>query len=162
MKRIVAILLALIGVLCFSGCQYVSKPQIKEGEFPFEIVYEIDGETVTINDVYVCEFAGFGWNEGVGKHRNWKGYFKSTGEEKFVLLQDGNLKLAVAVGYPEYYMSDPTVHGIEYEPYIYYVISPDDLGGTTSGVADIEPILEQYKIKLIRWNLSEPIENSFV
>lgn len=137
------------------------KPEITYAEFPFEIVYEMDGELVTVNDVYVCEFDGFGWNEGVGKHREWKGYFQSTGEDEFVLLQDGNLSLAVSVGYPEYYMSDPTEYDVEKEPYIYYIIDPNELGGTSSGVMDIEPILEQYKIKLVRWNLSEPIQNSF-
>ena len=137
------------------------KPEITYAEFPFEIVYEIDGETITLKDTYVCEFDGFDWNEGVGKHREWKGYFQSTGEEKFVLLQDGNLSLAVAVGYPEYYMSDPTEYEVAYEPYIYYIIEPNEFGGTSSGVMDIEPILEQYKIKLISWKLSEPIQNSF-
>ena len=136
-------------------------PEITYAAFPFEIVYEIDGRTVTVNDTYICEFDGFGWNEGIGKHRQWKGYFQSTGEEKFILLQDGNFHLAVSVGYPEYYMSDPTEFDTEYEPYIYYIIDPNESGGTTSGITNIEPILEQYKIKLISWKLSEPIPNSF-
>ena len=137
------------------------KPEITYAEFPFEITYEIDGESVTVKDTYICEFDGFGRNEGEGKHREWKGYIQSTGEEKVVLLQDGNLSLAIAVGYPEYYMSDPTESDVEYEPYVYYIIDPNDIGGVSSGVIGIEPILEQYKIKLIGWKLSEPIQNSF-
>lgn len=138
------------------------KPEVTYGEFPFEIVYEIDGEIVTVSDVYVCEYDGIGANEGTGKHRTWKGYFKSTGEETLVLLQDGNLTLACAVGSPEYYMSDPCrSEVVSYDPYIYYIISPNEFGGTSSGVMDIEPLLEQYKIKLISWKLSEPIPNSF-
>ena len=78
-----------------------------------------------------------------------------------MLLQDGNTTLACAVGYPEYYMSDPDTPSKEYVPYIYYIISPDKLGGTTSGVSDIEPLLEQYKLRLISWDISEPIQNSF-
>ena len=53
------------------------KPEITYAEFPFEIVYELEGETVTVNDVYVCEYDGIGMNEGVGKYREWKGYIKS-------------------------------------------------------------------------------------
>ncbi len=161
MKKIIVILLALIFVFSFSGCENVPEPKIKEGEFPFEIVYEIDGETVTINDVYVCEFDGLDWNEGVGKHRKWKGYIKSSGAKELILLEDGDLKLAVSVGFPEYYMSDQSITQIkELTPSIYY-IKPNELGGTSSGVLDIEQLLEQYKLKLVSWNFSEPIQNSF-
>lgn len=58
-------------------------------------------------------------------------------------------------------MSDPSMPAQEYTPKIFYIISPDEFGGTSSGTMDIEPILEQYKIKLISWKLSEPITNSF-
>ena len=34
------------------------KPTITEGEFPFSITYELDGETVTINDVYKAHYIG--------------------------------------------------------------------------------------------------------
>lgn len=137
------------------------EPEITYAEFPFEIIYEIDEKTVTVNDVYVCEFDGFDWNEGVGKHRKWNGYIKSSGESKLILLEDGELKLACSIGTPEYYMSDHFgSYTDEYIPSIYY-IKPNEFGGTYSGVLDIEPILEQYKIKLIRWKLSEPIQNSF-
>lgn len=136
-------------------------PEITYGEFPFEIVYEIDGEIITINDIYVCQYDGIGANEGYGKHREWKGYIKSTGEKDLILLEDGNLKLACSLGGPKYYMSDPSIPTQEFTPKIFYIISPNEFGGTSSGVMDIEPILEQYKIKLISWKLSEPIPNSF-
>ncbi len=29
------------------------KPEITHGEFPFELVYEIDGEIITVKDTYV-------------------------------------------------------------------------------------------------------------
>ena len=160
MKKIVAILIALITLLSFSGCQNVPEPQIKEGEFPFEIVYEIDGKIITVNDVYVCEFDGFVWNKGIGKHRRWKGYLKRSGTEELVLLEDGDLKFAVSVGSPEYYMSDPDCAYSDNTPTIYYIKS-NEFGGTTSGTLDIEPLLEQYKLKLISWEFSEPIQNLF-
>ena len=116
MKKSIIILLVIIIVFSFSSCETVPEPQIKEGEFPFEIVYEIDGEIITVNDVYVCEFDGFDWNEGAGKHRKWKGYIKSSGSEGLILLEDGDLKLAVSVGSPEYYMSDPSCQWSEDTP----------------------------------------------
>ena len=160
MKKSVIILLVLMIVLSFSSCENVPVPQIKEGEFPFEIVYEIDGETVTVNDIYICEFDGFGWNEGVEKYRKWKGYIKSSGTKELILLEDGDLKFAVSVGSPEYYMSDPSCQWSENTPSIYY-IKPNEFGGITSGSSDIEPLLEQYKLKLISWKFSDPIQNSF-
>lgn len=160
MKNSIIILLVLIITFSCSSCQSVPEPQIKEGEFPFEIVYEIDGEIITVNDVYVCEFGGLDWNEGVGKYRKWKGYIKSSGAEELILLEDGDLKFAVSVGSPEYYMNDPICQWSENTPSIYY-IKPNEFGGTTSGASDIEPLLEQYKLKLISWNFSDPIQNSF-
>ena len=135
-------------------------PAVTYAEFPFEIVYELEGETVTVRDVYVCAFDGFGWNEGIGKHRAWRGYLKSTGEERLILLTDGDLALACAVGYPAYYMSDPKMAEEPYTPYIYY-IKADDRGGTTTGISNIEALLEEHQIKLTHWQLSSPVENTF-
>ncbi len=160
MKKFVAILFILIIVVTLSSCQNIPEPQIKEKEFPFEIVYEIDGEPVTINDVYVCEFDGFDWNEGVGKHRKWKGYIKSSGEEELIIFEDDDLKFAVSIGSPEYYMNDPDCSYSENIPSIYYIKS-NEFDGGSSGIMEIESLLEQYKLKLICWNLPEPIQNSF-
>lgn len=137
------------------------KPVITYAEFPFEIVYEIDGDTVTVNDIYVCEYDGITTDGGGGKCSAWKGYFKSNGSDNLILLQDGNLALACSVGYPQYYMSDPVKDPYDYVPSIYYIVSPNDLGGTTYGSLDIEPILDQYKLRLVSYELSDPIENSF-
>ena len=157
MKKIISILFLAFNILSFSGCEKVPAPQITKGEFPFEITYEIDGEIITVSDVYICEFDGFDWNEGVGKYRKWKGYIKSSGAEELILLEDGDLKFAVSIGSPEYYMGDPSCPYSENTPSVYY-IKPNELGGTSLG---IESLLEQYKIKLISWAFSEPIENSF-
>ena len=136
-------------------------PEITYAEFPFEIVYEIDGEITTVNDVYVCAYDGVGMNEGVGKYRKWKGYVKSTGEADLILLEDGDLKLACSPGAPKYYMSDPEPPDTPYTPHIYYIRTNDVIGGTEAGILDIEELLEKYKIRLVSWELSEPVQNSF-
>ena len=138
------------------------KPEIIYGEFPFELVYSIDGEIITIQDTYVCEYDGWDVHSGsLSKVRAWDGYIKSTGADELILLEDGNLKFACSLGSPEYYMSDPSKPTKEYTPHIYYIEDPNDFGGRSSGTLDIEPLLEKYKIKLISWKFSDPIENSF-
>lgn len=103
---IIALIPVILLLLGLSGWAFTSiigtwlfipnppEPEITYCEFPFEIVYEIDGEIITINDVYVCQYDGIGANEGSGKYRVWKSYIKSTGEENLILFKDGNLTLA--------------------------------------------------------------------
>ena len=49
-------------------------PEIRYGEFPFRLEYEINGERFVIEDTVICEFDGIGWNEAQGKFRKWKDY----------------------------------------------------------------------------------------
>ena len=42
----------------FSFFEIIQKPEIKVGEFDFQLTYEIDGEIKTIEGTYVCEFDG--------------------------------------------------------------------------------------------------------
>ena len=161
MKKIFWVLICLLMILGLSSCTNEPLPEVTQAEFPFEIVYEKDGEIITVADVYVCEFDGFTWNENVGKRRQWKGYVKSTGEGYVVFVQDGNLKLVCDLGSPAYYMGDPSMAGVgEFTPSIYYIRTFES-GGVSSSAHDIETLLEEYKIKLISWNLSDPIKNSF-
>ena len=161
MKRIFALVILLAMAVGLSACVSQPKPQITEAEFPFTIVYELDGRVITINDAFVCEYDGVGWNENQGRHMQWKGYVKSTGKDYVFLLEDGNLKLACKVGTAAYYMGDPSMaNAEEFTPSIYYIRTFES-GGVSSGTAGIESILEEYKIKLISWELSKPVANSF-
>ena len=136
------------------------KPEITYGEFPFEIVYEIDGKQITVQDTYICEFDGFGANEGVGKYRSWKGYVKSTGEEHMLMLEDNNTVIYCYVGKAEYYMNDEERYYGVYPitPHLYGVSKTDDLYYNSMYP---DEILEYYKIKIISWEFSEPITNTF-
>ena len=161
MKKIAFVLFSILVILTFSACSSIPEPQITKAEFPFEIVYEIDGELITVTDTYVCEFEGVYRNAAVGEYLEWKGYVKSTGNNYLVLLEDGNLQLVCSLGSAAYYMGDPAMEGTQkYTPSIYYVKTLAS-GNVVSGMLGIEPILEQYKIKLVSWKLSEPLENTF-
>ena len=166
-KRLLSLLLAVV-MLSLSSCvslasrfEKVPAPQVTYAEFPFEIVYKLGNETVTINDVYICEFDGFAWNENNGKQRQWKGYVRGSEENYVVLHEDGNFKIACNIGTAAYYMSDPSMADAEeITPTLFYVRTYAS-GGVSSGY-DVESYLEQYKIELISWQLSSPIENTFI
>ena len=136
------------------------KPEITYAEFPFELVYEINGETITLSDTYVCEFDGFGWNEGEGKIRQWKGYFKSNQQKDIVLIKDKNKEIVCDIGSPEYYMGDQKYNVSPRTDPILVLVEYYDTGGVSSSLCS-DQIKEYYKIDLVSWNLSNPIENEF-
>ena len=130
-------------------------PEIKYGEFPFRLVYEIDGEQKIVEDVIVCEYDGIGMNEGSGKYIKWKSYLKSNRKEEIVLLSLGiGKKIVYPLGDPECYM------GADIEEYYLFpnaVITR--LNG--AGLIRSDELQETYNIKLISWEPSPPIENTF-
>ena len=137
------------------------KPQITYGEFPFELIYEINNETVVVKDTVVCKYDGVGINEGVGKFRKWKYFLKNAGGTSLLLTEDEERRIYCSVGDAEYYMNDeqnPT--GRPLEPHLF------EIKKTTSTLDydSLKPIeiMEHYNIKIISWNFSEPIENSFI
>lgn len=161
MKKITAILLSLFVIFGLFGCGRAEAPRVEKGEFPFEVVYELDGRVITVSDVYVCEFDGFTWNENAGRIRQWRGYIKSSEQKELVLLEDGGVQVICTVGSPEYYMSDPSVSYTEaYTPSVSYVERLAG-GGVFSGTLDSEQLLERYGIRIISWSFAEPIENVY-
>jgi hypothetical protein len=134
----------------------IPQPTITYGEFPFELVYEVDGERVVLKDTYICEYGGVGWNLGLGHFREWTGYLKSNGEEDVVLVQDGTKQVICTIGSPAYYMGDDD------RTYLTYPYTPQLMAVDLDSGAWLEEEMEHYKITLIGWKLSEPIENSFV
>ena len=161
MKKIFSVLLLLFILTSLSSCQGVPTPAITQAEFPFEIVYEKNGEIITASDVYVCEFEGIEWNENVGKHRQWKGYVKSTGESTLVLHTEGGIKVTCSLGTAAYYMSDPLAATIEEVTPTVQRVQTFESGGVSSMSLTDEQLWEQYGIRLITWAFSAPIENTY-
>ena len=167
---IVAIVILVVGSITsipwlalFTGIQLSPsppKPEITYGEFPFELVYEVDGNLIIVNDVYVCKYDGIGSNTGTLKYRKWKGYIKSSKQQGVLLTEDDDREIYCFVGSAEYYMDDeeypeqtplsPRVYDIRKKKYSmdYEIYTSDEL-------------LERYNINIISWNFSDPIENSF-
>ena len=138
------------------------KPQIAYGEFPFELVYSLDGEILTINDVFVCEYDGIEVNEGTGKEIKWKSYLKSTNQENLILYQENDIKIICSIGTAEYYMSEPEYYEIFGDEENSPILSLyQDYGSVTSSHVLSDGGKEKYKIELISWKFSKPIENTY-
>ena len=152
-------------------------PQIKYGEFPCRLVYEINGEQKVIEDTIICEFDGFENIGSAGNYRKWKTYLRNEGEmtsDNIVLLNLQNddiydefghkvLELYFYGGSGHYYMNDElggherTAQDFSYIDYKY-----EFLDGTIGHSAfKAEEAYERFKIKLISWEVAPPIQNEF-
>jgi len=61
-------------------------PEITRAEFPFILVYTVDGEERVYEDVMTCEFAGVGNDTSrKDKYRKWKADF---GKEGSIILSE--------------------------------------------------------------------------
>ncbi|MBP1903456.1 hypothetical protein J2Z32_000068 [Paenibacillus turicensis] len=137
-------------------------PEITYAEFPVRLEYEVNGQKKVVTDTVICEYDGVGWNEGQGKHRKWKRRLASGHERIFLEKIDESTGIYYAPRTAEYYMNDLKD----------YVVGgglfPDALlykkGGEPRefSIISADELLEKYKIKLIKWEDSPPIKNSFV
>ena len=143
-----------------------SKPAITYGEFPFRLVYELEGTQFIIEDTIICEYDGIGIDSGRGKHRTWKAHFLSNGIEVtylgVVLLEDAEKAIYMSVGGADYYMGDwenmrqdaPGDRGFE------NTIRIKPMEGFIGSISD-KDLLEKYNIKIIEWTHSPQKENKF-
>ena len=131
------------------------KPKVTEGEFPFSITYELDGETVTIKDVYKVHYEKLGGY----KSRVYSGEIGNRGEDNTIynLKKDdvGRVELWTHF-HPDYLMGDSEYDYYDdeaFEPKIYYY----DAQETES---HDEETLAEHGVKLISFEYPEPIKNS--
>lgn len=136
-------------------------PEITYGEFPFRLEYEINGERKVIQDTIICEYDGIGSNIGQGKYRKWKQRLASGNENITLLKVDETKEIYYPDGGADYYMDDMGEYE-SFEPiFPNAAIFETDGRSTHSGIISAEELLKQYNIKLISWEVSPPIKNSF-
>ena len=181
MKRLFSILIAFIMIFCLSGCKkgYEPAPKITEGEFPFVLEYEIDGERYIIEDTVVCKFSGYDLSNPfpfTDYSRIWYESLKSGEEQKRLILEfeentesvlvkgrtNIESKVILFYGSGGYYLGDSQY--AEKIPCINYVEEYKTSEKVTH--SEITPLtneqLEEYfGIKIIRFEFSSPIENKF-
>lgn len=171
---LVLLFILIVSFSSFGGFNFfisVPKPEIQYGEFPCRLTYEINGETIVVEDIVICEFEGTDFQNEAGIYRKWKTYLKSGNEEMTLLdlrgLNEkdefGNtiLELFFSYGNAEYFMGDTQRVSIpQIEDYIEYKYITDN--GIIGGNAfKSDKAFEKYKIRLISWECTPPIENVF-
>jgi hypothetical protein len=138
----------------------VQKPSVSQQEFPFTITYSYQGQSATISDVYVAEYAPK--PQYIGEHSLfWNGYIKDHNrlEADFYRIaeQDGqsfSINLNISAGY---LMGDPKYAGS--------ACQPSGVCHSFDGTNDITVTdaaeLEKLGFSMISWEYPEPIENAF-
>ena len=136
------------------------KPNIRYGEFPVTLAYEINGQRKEIKDTLICEYDGIGADEGRGKFRKWKERLASGNDIIILLKVNENKLIEFYPGSAEYYMGDGD---IEKNDSLFPNAVHEEKEGSviSSGIIFEEELLQEYNIKLISWQPSQPIKNDF-
>ena len=163
-KLSLPVIILAVAILAISIYSVISslafKPTVTEVEFPFSIPYELDGERVTIEDVYKVHYVR---NDGYAdtKSRVYAGELKSSGEDNtlYTLKKDENTRVELWTHfYADYLMGDTEYDYFDdepFEPKIYYYDAQE------TEYHDEETLAAQG-VKLISFEYPTPIENSFV
>lgn len=150
---------------------YKTRPAVTEGEFPFSITYEYEGETKTLSGVFKCEF--FDSATILGEHnRYWEQetvYDNPENlEQPFVIEQNDLQQTTISLHEnmsAGYFMGDPLdqdyyeVYGYEsVEPYASYYDYENEI--YLDGIS-AEEALESVGFRIVDFTYAEPIENRF-
>ena len=160
---VIFIVISILPFLCFIGIVLYSmfidipaKPNIKHGEFPFELVYEYKGEQRTIKDTIVCDYNGYSWSLDGGNSRDWTCELSKDNEYgQYIIdrINEQDLYIEVPEA-PDYYMGDKEFSKEDARPLIMYI---DDSTGTFYQETDKIDVVE---IKIIKWKPSKPLEGN--
>lgn len=152
---------AILVMAVFSVVSNIAqKPTVTEGEFPFSITYELDGETITINDVYK---AWYDRNDGYAdsKSRIYLGEIGTMGEGNthYTIKENSDGKIILHTNfYPDYMMGDPMYDYFDDEMFVpkiyYYDLEEQEF--------DDEETLSAHGVKLVSFEYPTPVENTLV
>ena len=179
MKKKANILFVILVIAFFlHGCEKTQKsPVIEYGEFPFRFTYEYKGEIFDIEDVVICEFAGYDYSSlFFTKPRSWREHLKS-GTERISITYEENVysilkpnrlnnssEVYLDYGLGSYYMGENISSNTRNEPEISYIekynASPKEIRIESTHLSD-EQLEKHFGIKVIEFTFSEPILNTF-
>ena len=125
-----------------------STPDIKHGEFPFELVYEYNNEQFTIQETIICDYQGISYAVDGGNYRDWDCYITNNNEYgQYYIDKEKYPSLHIQVPLcPDYYMGLPDANYEYITPYIFFA---DDTTGTTYYEQDS---IDSVGVKIISWN----------
>lgn len=184
MKKTFLILISFLLIFCFSGCEigYQAAPQITEGEFPFVVEYERNGQRYLIEDTVVCSFKGYDKTNPFYPYypRTWDASLKENSEvvRTFIELEpdtesvltkgriNSESRIVLYYGQGGYYLGDPDdSDDSDKGPCINYVENYKTSEKVTHSevtALTYEQLEEYFGIKIIRFEFSSPIENTFI
>ena len=142
------------------------KPAITYGEFPFRLEYEMNGQIFEVEDTLICKFDGFGANEANGKYRKWKSHLAS-GNARITLLKNDDIEIFFTPGLNTWsiaasYMGDNEIYHTNINSTFPAAYSKHpDAPLRNAYVISASDMWEKYHIRLLKWEPSQPIQNSF-
>lgn len=138
-------------------------PEITYEEFPFRLVYELNGEPIVVEDAIICEYDGIGMDEGQGKRRKWKSRLASGNDRVVLLTIDDTRSVCYSTGAEaSYYMGDwsgVTQDGNNRIQPSYMRYESGESAHTT--IIPSPELFDKYGIEIISWEPSPPIVNNF-
>ena len=78
--RLIKVLGVLVMFSFLASCFAPPLPVIRYGEFPFTLVYELNGEERVVEDTLICEYDRWDWSAGSGSYVRWKSRLDSGDE----------------------------------------------------------------------------------
>lgn len=143
-------------------------PEIQSTEIDFELIYELDGIQKSLCDTLCCKFDGYDADEGNGKRRVWKSWYKGefskNGDMKTIyhniILEDliDSYKIVLDMPSAGYFLGDPDYANTPNEPYVYV---QDTHSITSMSLQESQLFFDQFGFKIISWHCDPPIENTF-
>ncbi len=138
----------------------VQKPMVDKQEFPFTITYSYQGETKTIDDIYIAEYVRP--TKYIGDDSlAWSGYVKDKDRlepDYYRVAEEGTDVFFVSLNMePGFLMGDPDYANVEYEPSLSY----HGYNGEENFIIEDPAELEEMGFSLVSWEYPEPIENKF-
>lgn len=185
-KRFILLLLSLVillpSLLLFAGCDPFTilqlsmacrpdppTPEITTAEFPFKLVYTINGEEVVYEDVITCTYDGF--NNDASRSDKYRVWDKEYGKDSPVVLCQLNdeQRICFYIPYSAAYLMGETPDAVNYfddPPYIGLATLTEYLEGKTAYRCDrtieADELKEVYNIEIVSFEMPPPIENTFI
>ncbi len=158
----------LINILFYTG-EKPKEPVVKSGDFPFKLVYEVEGERYTIEDTLLIRYEGIGYDaESLEYFNQWNRIYKSEldillpnpsyADNKFYIKlysghNDGigSIDICFDLGSSDYYM------GIEEDESSFQTQPGDIYIYPSFQVLSENELSEKHGIKIIEKYVSSPI-----
>ena len=136
------------------------QPTIRYGEFPFRLEYEINGRVVVVEDTIMCKYKGIGVSFGTeGKFLKWEGYLLSRGEKSASESRSSTSLLVDKINQIYFYLHHPShylgAYGDDNESSL-AAWSP-----ITGRIISTDELWDKYNIRIISFEPSPPIKNTF-